>query len=67
MNYKRKYAQDFKRCAGTNCSVKDKCARHEAIVEARDNGCAFGSYLEAGDCIKNECSEFIVIEAEVSE
>lgn len=36
----------------------------EAIIEARDNDCAYGCYLEAKNCMKNECSEFVAVEVE---
>lgn len=67
MTYKRKYPQDFCRCDGQDCTVKEKCARHEAIIEERDNDIAYGCYLDPKACIANGCSEYVAIEVKVSQ
>ena len=67
MEYKRKYMQDFCRCSGENCSIAEKCARHDAIVEARDLDLHHGCYLDSKECIKSDYVSFLVIEVVVSE
>ncbi len=57
---KMKYREDFTRCDGTKCPYKEKCQRHEAIVEARKHELTYGRYVLSVDCIQNNYSELVV-------
>jgi len=64
--YKRKYRQDFPRCSGCNCTVKNKCSHHSAIIEARDLDLSYGKYLNAKSCIADNRSHLSLEEVEIS-
>ena len=63
---KQKYPNDFCRCSGENCLVKEKCGRYHARVEALNLGIDYGCYLETMDCIATNASLFVAVEVEVS-